>query len=629
MGLHLIRDHLQAQTGIHSEIYYENLRFYDRLPVSFSFDALREFFWDNPCIFWFCEGMFAPFAFEAPVKDIMVNKYLKFLKDLTKVDLDDRAFPNRLLSWISMNYYDIEKVMTCSVPKFLQESAENLISQDPRVVGFTCFFNQLLPALALSKSIKSLSPDTITVLGGAGIECEGAGPLLRLFDQVDVIVCGDGETAIVRLVEAVRGDSLSDLEAHQVYTRPNLARRGRYLKPSNKGKEPTGTDTDIDINQLGPIDFTEFHKAHRLSRFAENVSYYPFEISRGCYWMYKSKCTFCGIKDGFRFQNKRAEAILQDITSCIEKYNASYFVCVDSALPHSHARRTIPQIAKRLSRYSSKFSFFFELRVDIEREVLEGFSRLGSVAIQPGIESFSTTLLRRMRKGTTALQNVQFLRWCRELGIVPYYNILFGFPGERPDDYEQTRQILPKIVHLGAPLTITRLMMLRNSPMWRERDGVTDVMPWNEYRFLFPTASDTELNNIAYYFSYQAFDAYGQELELPDDLIEFVTLWKRLDASKGTYLMHHVGASRDVTIWDNRQKSLGVVDREVCYRFSSPVYARILEGTDELTSWSALSERLGAELGRGAEANSAAEDLAAIGVLLFDDDACVRTSVPA
>ena len=36
-----------------------------------------------------------------------------------------------------------------------------------------------------------------------------------------------------------------------------------------------------------------------------------------------------------------------------------------------------------------------------------------------------------MRKGVTAIQNVQLLKWCFEYDVEPSWNILYGFPGER------------------------------------------------------------------------------------------------------------------------------------------------------------------------------------------------------
>ena len=40
----------------------------------------------------------------------------------------------------------------------------------------------------------------------------------------------------------------------------------------------------------------------------------------------------------------------------------------------------------------------------------------GVTTIQPGIESFSDRVLKLMKKGVTGLQNIQLLKWCKEIG---------------------------------------------------------------------------------------------------------------------------------------------------------------------------------------------------------------------
>ena len=42
-----------------------------------------------------------------------------------------------------------------------------------------------------------------------------------------------------------------------------------------------------------------------------------------------------------------------------------------------------------------------------------------------------------MKKGVSGLQNIQLLKWCKEIGVEPLWNFLLGFPGESPDDYRQ------------------------------------------------------------------------------------------------------------------------------------------------------------------------------------------------
>ena len=69
-------------------------------------------------------------------------------------------------------------------------------------------------------------------------------------------------------------------------------------------------------------------------------------------------------------------------------------------------------------------------------------SDLFAGAIVPGFAAVvllraSDRVLKQMKKGVSGLQNIQLLKWCKEMGIHPIWNFLIGFPQESADDYFQ------------------------------------------------------------------------------------------------------------------------------------------------------------------------------------------------
>ena len=56
--------------------------------------------------------------------------------------------------------------------------------------------------------------------------------------------------------------------------------------------------------------------------------------------------------------------------------------------------------------------------------------RAGISFIQPGIEALSSSLLKLMRKGVSAHQNLALLRYARCAGVHLVWNLLCGFPGD-------------------------------------------------------------------------------------------------------------------------------------------------------------------------------------------------------
>ena len=59
--------------------------------------------------------------------------------------------------------------------------------------------------------------------------------------------------------------------------------------------------------------------------------------------------------------------------------------------------------------------------------------------------------LKLMKKGVTGLQNVRVLKWCAADGIEVAWNLLYGFPGELPEEYDAMADLVPSLVHLPPP----------------------------------------------------------------------------------------------------------------------------------------------------------------------------------
>lgn len=124
--------------------------------------------------------------------------------------------------------------------------------------------------------------------------------------------------------------------------------------------------------------------------------------------------------------------------------------------------------------------------------------------LQPGIESLSTHILELMGKGTTMLQNIQALKWFEEYHIQPVWNLLFGFPGEKEEDYYGMERLIPLITHLYPPSNkMNRIELHRFSPNFNmaEQIGFRNVRPLAHYKYTYDLP-DSEMANIAYHFDY-------------------------------------------------------------------------------------------------------------------------------
>ena len=185
------------------------------------------------------------------------------------------------------------------------------------------------------------------------------------------------------------------------------------------------------------------------------------EFSRGCWWGQHSQCTFCGLNGlGISYRSKSPEKALSDLLTISKKYRIVDFTVTDNILNPVY----VTTMLKQLSQTETQLNLFFEVKAALSKKQILGMSNAGVRLVQPGIESLSTHVLKLMRKGTTMLQNIQTLKWLKQFYIQPLWNILYGFPREKEDDFLIQERVLPHIFHLTPPGGIFNIEMHRFSP---------------------------------------------------------------------------------------------------------------------------------------------------------------------
>ncbi|MCP4134298.1 MAG: radical SAM protein, partial [bacterium] len=221
-----------------------------------------------------------------------------------------------------------------------------------------------------------------------------------------------------------------------------------------------------------------------------------YETSRGCWWAEKMKCSFCGIAL-ITYRQKSVTKVVHDLKTIRESFGDILVFMADNIIPHTYHRDLLPLL-------SETPSLAYQLRVTLDLKDLIELKNGKVDAVLPGIETFSTNLLKSMNKGTAARQGLLFLRNARSVGIRCDWFMLWGFPGDRVSDYEDLLSLLPLIRHLQAPRIFEHIILLRFSPYVenRERYGIKNLRPWNGYTMIYPSGADIEklaVNNAGEY----------------------------------------------------------------------------------------------------------------------------------
>ncbi|MEA2559448.1 MAG: hypothetical protein QOH06_952 [Acidobacteriota bacterium] len=382
--------------------------------------------------------------------------------------------------------------MRAGAGRFLDRCLEDVARRGPRIVGFTSTFQQHVASLALARRIKAALPGTFVVMGGANCESVMGGETLRQFPFVDAVVSGEGDLVFPELVERVlAGRPLAGMAG--VYVREELAQRFAERRFESAPRVE-------DLDSLPWLDYDDYFAQLAASGLAPaGHANILFETSRGCWWGEKSHCTFCGLNGlGMAFRSKSAERALAELTGLVERYPGCTVNVVDNILDMGYFKDFLPALA----RQDRDLNLFYETKANLGRDQIELMRRAGIRSIQPGVESLSDAVLSLMGKGVGTIQNIQLLKWCEELDVQPYWNLIWGFPGETAGDYARMAELIPLLTHLPPPFKNGPIRIDRFSPHFdqSERFGFVDVRPFPAYYHVYPLP-DEAVRNLAYHFT--------------------------------------------------------------------------------------------------------------------------------
>ena len=389
------------------------------------------------------------------------------------------------------------------VPPFLDWCVEQVAAASPRIVGLTSSFQQHAASLALARRLKDALPHLHIVMGGANCEGVMGAETVRQFPFVDAAVSGEADTIIVEVVTRL-------LEGRSIDEVPGVRTRASIAREFDAGRFATAPMVR-DMDALPYPDYRDYVRQFMASGLSRH--WRPsmlFESSRGCWWGEKAHCTFCGLNGStMTYRSKRSDRVLAELRHLATTYPRSDVQVVDNILEMGYFGDLLPELA----RSGLKMELFYETKANLKKDHVRLLRDARVTQIQPGIESFSDPVLALMRKGVSWLQNVQLLKWCKQFGVRPYWNFLWGFPGEPAAEYGRMASLVPWLTHLPAPVGGAAIRLDRFSPNFdqAERLGFTRVRPVDAYAHIFAGLSNDAIGNLAYYFGFDYAD--GRDIQ--------------------------------------------------------------------------------------------------------------------
>ncbi|NIM10492.1 MAG: RiPP maturation radical SAM protein 1 [Candidatus Aminicenantes bacterium] len=445
--------------------------------------------------------------------------------------------------WIgTADWQHLESLTT----QWVRKIGQRIANMGYPVVGCSTSPGGLVPAIALLDSIKKANANVITVIGGALCDGAMAEGVLSLKTGIDYVLAGEGEITFPDFVRKVRDGHLP-------------------------GEKIIAGEPVKDLDTIPIPDYQEYFQQLAAlpasNRPSPGIIEIPYETSRGCWF---GKCPFCGYygKKNF-YREKSPNRVIDALGVLIQRHGIHTVYMTDNIMPNQYTDTLLPKISKEIP----SLHFHFDIKSNLTLEQVLSLKRAGAVSIEPGIESLSSSLLKRMRKGVTVRENIALLRYARATSLDISWFLLVGIPGEEMGEYEEMLRLLPLIRHLPPANGILPMMIFRFSSYQKypQAFGISNLRPAEVYNDIFP--SYAHLEKIACYFTGDFKTQANEHPEIIIALAKEYLAWKKAWAIYKMVplefmlpMLHITQKSRDEYVLEDTRGLPGIPERRVLNR---------------------------------------------------------------
>jgi radical SAM superfamily enzyme YgiQ (UPF0313 family) len=334
-----------------------------------------------------------------------------------------------------------------------ERAADELLAEEPDIIGFTALGCSFLFALNVAALIKLREPELPILLGGPHATMLHR-QILEQFNQFDLIVRYEADETFPAV--------LDNLGSMKLDTIPGVSWRKSGSLQFN-----AGNPTIKNLDSLPVVNYDHYP----ISELGLDLL--RIEAGRGCPF----RCTFCSTATFFQrsFRLKSAERLVSEL----DRLHTLYGFC-DFKLDHdlfTVNRRKILEFCEAVN--GRGYRWRASARVDcVDDELLEKMAEAGCVGLYFGIETGSKRMQEIAKKRLDLDLVEPTLATCEQLGIATTASFITGYPEELEQDQAET---LDMIGQCFSSSCLTQLHMLAPEPGTPMFDQLGDALSYDGY----------------------------------------------------------------------------------------------------------------------------------------------------
>lgn len=314
------------------------------------------------------------------------------------------------------------------------------------LVGIGCYTSEVKSAIEITNHIKETF-DIPIVWGGWHPTLF---PVQTCEDRnVDFVVVGEGDYAMLKLVQSLEGENHFQDIPGLVY------KEGGRVRVN----EPNGyiNMEELPLVKYDLIDISRYSTAKLTDYFSRSKKIWlPYQSSRGC----PHRCTFCinTVSNNNIFRKKSTKKVVEEVRTLVEKYGLTHLRIIDDNFFTDSPR--VREICEGFVENKFGITWDAECRVDYFRDahlddgLLKLCAKSGLIELTLGCESGSQRILDLMKKDIEVEEIVHCVEQCHKHGVIPRCSFMTGIPSETREEMLLTAKLINRLRDIAPEMAV-------------------------------------------------------------------------------------------------------------------------------------------------------------------------------